>query len=36
MFVEPAFETTNCAIAKQMLGFTTQNCGLFHGNGLDM
>lgn len=36
MFVEPSFETTNCPIARQMLGFTTQNCGLFHGNGLDV
>lgn len=36
MYVEPALERTRCPIARQMLGYTTQNSGLYHGNGLDV
>jgi ectoine hydroxylase len=36
MYVEPAFAAMRCPIARQLLGYTTQNSGLFHGNGLDM
>jgi hypothetical protein len=36
MHVEPAFQLTRCPIARQLLGYTTQNSGLYHGNGLDV
>lgn len=36
MYVEPAMGLTKCPIARQILGYTTQNSGLYHGNGLDV
>jgi ectoine hydroxylase-related dioxygenase (phytanoyl-CoA dioxygenase family) len=36
MYVEPAMDCIRCPIARQMLGYTTQNSGLYHGNGLDV
>ena len=36
MYVEDAMEMITCPIKRQMLGATTQNSGLYHGNGLDI
>ena len=36
MYVEDAMEAVECPIVRQMLGATTQNAGLYHGNGLDI
>ena len=33
MYVEDAMDTVTCPIVRQMLGATTQNSGLYHGNG---
>ena len=36
MFVEPTMAQTSCPIVRQLLGYSTQNAGLYHGNGLDV
>ena len=33
MYVEDAMSAVTCPIVRQMLGATTQNSGLYHGNG---
>lgn len=33
MYVEDAMGAITCPIVRQMLGATTQNSGLYHGNG---
>jgi hypothetical protein len=36
MYVEDAMAAVACPIKRQLLGFTTQMSGLYHGNGLDI